>query len=126
MSLQDQRTVSIMRRAIEGMFPQFAVNRLFPRQPLKVGRGTREKTLYPFRWLHRPLTLEQARWVASRSVDYWFRWLIAFGASLYLSVKLGPPYGAFLHLGFTLLAAWTLIGVAVAVGRNRKTPSIDA
>lgn len=84
MSLQDQRTVSIMRRAIEGMFPQFAVNRLFPRQPLKVGRGTREKTLYPFRWLHRPLTLEQARWVASRSVDYWFRWLIAFGASLYL------------------------------------------
>ena len=126
MSLQDQRTVSIMRRAIEGMFPQFAVNRLFPRQPLKVGRGTREKTLYPFRWLHRPLTLEQARWVASRSVDYWFRWFIAFGASLYLSVKLGPPYGAFLHLGFTLLAAWTLIGVAVAVGRNRKTPRIDA
>lgn len=126
MSLQDERTVSLVRRVIEGMFPQFAVNRIFPRQPLKVGRGRREKTVYPYRWLHRPLTLEQARWVANRSADYWFRWFIAFGASLYLSFKLGPPYGAFVHLGFTLFAGWTLIGVAVAVGRNRKTPRIDA
>jgi hypothetical protein len=126
MSVQDERSASLMRRIIDGMFPQFAVNRIFPRQPLKVGRGRREKIVYPYRWLHRPLTLEQVRWVANRAIDYWFRWFIAFGASLFLSVKIGPPYGAFVHLGFTFFAAWTLIGVAVAVGRNRKTPRIDA
>ena len=126
MSHHEPPRISVARRALEGMFPQLAVNRIFPRQPRKVGNGNRERTIYPRRWLHHPLTPEQARWVAERSADYWFRWFIAFGGSMFLSVKLGPPYGAFLHLGFTIVAGWTLIGVAVAVGRNRKNPRIDA
>lgn len=121
----DSPRVGSVRRMVEFFFPQFEVNRVFPPQRLQVRRGRTERTIYPWRWLRHALTLEQARWIASRAAEYWLRWFIAFGATLFAAVKIGPPFGAFLHLGFTLLAAWTLLGVAVAVGQSRKNPGID-
>lgn len=122
----DSPPVGSVRRTVEFFFPQFEVNRRFPSQPLQVRRGRSERTIYPWRWLRHSLTPEQARWIAGRAAEYWLRWFIAFGATLFVAVKVGPPYGAFIHLGFTLLAAWTLLGVAVAVGQSRKNPGIDA
>lgn len=122
----DSPPVGSVRRTVEFFFPQFEVNRVFPRQPVQVRRGRGKRTIYPWRWLRHQLTLEQARWIANRAAEYWIRWFIAFGATLFVAVKVGPPYGAFIHLGFTLLAAWTLLGVAVAVGLSRKHPGSQA
>lgn len=122
----DSPPVGSVRRMVEFFFPQFEVNRVFPRQPMQLRRGRGERTIYPWRWLRHQLTLEQARWIANRAAEYWLRWFIAFGGTLFVAVKLGPPYGAFIHFGFTLLAAWTLLGVAVAVGISRKNPGNKA
>ncbi|WP_040404867.1 hypothetical protein, partial [Ectothiorhodospira sp. PHS-1] len=70
--------------------------------------------------LARPLTREQCRWVADRAGEYWLRWFIAWPPVLWLAVQIGPPAGAVIHLLFTALAGWTLVGVTVAVARTRR------
>lgn len=107
---------SLLQRALETLFPQLAVNRIFPSTPVVNRRGD---TVVPWRWIMRPLEPRQYRWVAERAPLYFVHWFIAWGAVVWLATKLASPGGAFLYLGFTGLAGWTLIGVAIAKGRRR-------
>lgn len=107
----------MLRWLIEGLLPQVAVNRLLPAEPpvRKDGRPGRV-----WRWLYHPLTREQTRWVAERAAEYGLRWFIAWAMVVWLSVKLGPPWGALLYLLFAAVGGWTLVGVAVAWSRWKR------
>lgn len=107
------------RAALEMMFPQLEVNRIIPSSPETYRRRNVQLMRMPWRWIRRPLEPKQRQWVVERAPLFWTRWFIGWGAVTYASVKLGPPGGAFLYLGFVCLAAWTLLGVAIAQGLNR-------
>lgn len=116
MAKNEPTTPSLVRGLLEMMFPQLAVNRIIPSAPEPDRRGDLRVR---WRWIRHRLQPEQRRWVAHYAPLYWVRWFIAWGVAAYCSVKLGPPGGALLYVGFTFFAGWTLLGVALAQGFTR-------
>lgn len=111
-----QTKPDLLRSALEGLFPQLAVNRLVPSQPVEDRNGN---SVVRWRWIRHRLQPDQYHWVAERAPLYWVHWFLAWGAVTWLATKAGSPGGAFLYLGFVGLAGWTLLGVAIAQGSRR-------
>jgi|SRR5690554_125131 len=111
----------IARLALEQLFPQFAVNRLFESPLKQMTTRTGEVLLRrPFRWVINPITSEMAEWLSARAGNYFLHWLFAFVFVSVAGAWIGPPYGALLMLLWTALAGWTLFGMGMAVGIARK------
>lgn len=102
---------------LELLFPQLEVNRVLPSEAEPDSKGD---LVVRWRWVRHPLQKKQREWVAERASLYWIRWFITWGLVVAASTKIGPPGGAFLYLGFTFLAGWTLIGVAMASALTRR------